>query len=125
MPREAGRSRQPLQVLRTVRLQSAPAMTIVLDEPIGRVRALTASGVVGELRRRQLGPGLLNRRNDAPLGLHFIATSKQRSIAAHGVEQERFIGSRRFPAESIAIGKIHVHADGAHLWPRLLGPETY
>src|ERR1039458_8281881 len=91
MPRPAGRSRQPLQVLRTVRLQPAPAMTIVLDEPIGRLRPFTASGVVGELRRRQLGEGLLDRRNDAPLGFHFIATSEQRRITAHGIEQERFI----------------------------------
>src|ERR1035441_2627419 len=79
MPRPAGRSRQPLQVLGAILRQPAPVMTIVLDEPIGRVGAFTASGVVGELRRRQLGPGLLNRRNDAPLGLHFIATRDRKS----------------------------------------------
>src|ERR1039458_7914582 len=126
MPPYAGRSRQPsLVLIRAIPGQPAPAMTIVLDEPIGSLRTFTASGVVGEFRRRQLGPGLLNRRNNAPLSLHFIATSEQRRVTAHGIEQQRFIGCGRFTAKSIAIRKVHVHADGAHLWPRLLCPKTH
>ena len=80
------------------RFQRAPTMAIVLDHGDRLRPGHRFPPRSSETRRRQFRPGFFDRSDDLPLGLDFVASREQRRIAAHRVEQQRFIGrgSRRY-----------------------------
>src|SRR5205814_3482020 len=65
--------------------------------------------VVREVRRWTVGPGLDDRRDDAPRLLDLVRPREQRGVAEKCVENEGLVGIRRVDAERRAVREVHVH----------------
>src|SRR6266542_1382749 len=83
------------------RIDRHPAMAGLFEQLPCLLRSFGTGRVVWQIRRRQLSPRLLNGSNDLPLSLDLIAAGEQRSVAAHGIEDQRLVGNGRIAPKEI------------------------
>src|SRR5712691_10688455 len=106
----------------SVNSRPVPFPTVRLEQP-GRRRRSPRAGRVRLQRRPPIPPGGLDWIDQGPCGLHLVGAGEQRRVADHAVEQESFVGLRRFDEERGRIQEIHRDAAQADAGGRHLRPE--
>ncbi len=69
-------------------------------------------------------PHAVERRDDAPGGLHLVRAGEQRRIAQHRVEDQRLVRLRGVAQERRAVREVHVHGADIEAQPGHLGREA-
>ncbi len=94
-----------------VRLESAPGVSIFMEEVIGFLGSPGASNVFGHGQgTRGLVPCLLDAIDEFPCFFDFIATGEKGGITGDGIEEESLVGLGAGLAEAGAV--LEVHLDG-------------
>ena len=98
------------------------ARSVARKQFVGRLRAVAAGGVVGEVGLLRC-PGVKHRLHDAPSLLHHVGAHEERRIADHDIVEQRLVADIRLLREPVIVVEVHLHGGEVHHRPATLDLE--